>query len=171
MYYCGLNTCDTTNGEGVHASLFVSGCSLKCKGCFNKEAWDRNYGKPFDPEAFKTLIEALKSPYVNGLSILGGDPLEDYNIPVVEYLVGYVKLHYPDKQVWLWTGRTFDKVKDLMLMKCVDVLITEPFILKKKVTVATTSTDGKKLYYGSTNQRVYRKSPDNPDEFVRDYSC
>lgn len=162
MNYSGINTCDSTNGDGLRVSLFVSGCSLHCKGCFNKEAWDKNYGKEFTEETMDTLIEALRSPWIDGLSILGGDPLEDYNIPTVNYIVCLVKELYPEKTIWLWTGRKYENIKDIPLLNCVDVLITEPFIERKKC-------HGK--YYGSSNQCVYRKLTGGVKGFVRDYSC
>jgi anaerobic ribonucleoside-triphosphate reductase activating protein len=162
MNYAGLNTCDSTNGDGLRVSLFVSGCSLHCKGCFNKEAWDKNFGKEFTEETLGTLIEALRSPYIDGLSILGGDPLEPYNIPTVSHLVALVKQMFPEKTIWLWTGRKYENIKDLALLKYIDVLITEPFIERKKC-------HGK--YFGSSNQRVLRKSSSNPKEFIKDHSC
>ena len=162
MNYSGINTCDSTNGDGLRVSLFVSGCSLHCKGCFNKDAWDKNYGKEFTEETMDTLLEALRSPWIDGLSILGGDPLEDYNIPTVNYIVCLVKELYPEKTIWLWTGRKYENIKDIPLLDGVDVLITEPFIERKKC-------HGK--YYGSSNQCVYRKHAGSVKGFVRDYSC
>jgi anaerobic ribonucleoside-triphosphate reductase activating protein len=162
MNYSGINTCDSTNGDGVRVSLFVSGCSLHCKGCFNKDAWNKNYGKEFTDDTMNILLEALRSPWIDGLSILGGDPLEDYNIPTVNYIVCLVKKLYPEKTIWLWTGRKYEKIKDIPLLDYVDVLITEPFIERKKC-------HGK--YYGSSNQCVYRKPAGSAKGFVRDYSC
>ena len=161
MNYSGINTCDSTNGDGVRVSLFVSGCSLHCKGCFNKEAWDKDYGKEFTEETLDTLLDALSNPYVDGLSILGGDPLEDYNVPAVNSIVSLVKHMFPKKTIWMWTGRKYENIKDLALLKCVDVLITEPFIERKKCY-------GK--YYGSSNQCVYRRSSEEAEGFVRDHS-
>ena len=162
MNYSGINTCDSTNGDGLRVSLFVSGCSLHCKGCFNKDAWDKNYGKEFTEDTMDTLLEALRSPWIDGLSILGGDPLEDYNIPTVNYIVCLVKELYPEKTIWLWTGRKYENIKDIPLIDGVDVLITEPFIERKKC-------HGK--YYGSSIQCVYRKPAGSVKGFVRDYSC
>lgn len=161
MNYSGINLCDIANGPGIRVSLFVSGCSLHCKGCFNKDAWDKNYGKKFTEETMNALLDALRSPWIDGLSILGGDPLEDYNVPTVSYIVSLVKQLMPDKTIWLWTGRKYEKIKDLALLKYVDVLITEPFIERKKCY-------GK--YYGSSNQCVYRRSSEEAEGFVRDYS-
>lgn len=149
MNYSGINTCDSSNGDGLRVSLFVSGCSLHCKGCFNKDAWDKNYGKEFTEETMDTLLEALRSPWIEGLSILGGDPLEPYNVPSVSRIVAIVKELCPEKSIWLWTGRKYEDIKDEEVLKYIDVLVDGPFIERKKVT-----EQGK--YYGSTNQRIIR---------------
>ena len=148
MHYIGLSSCDTANGPGVRVSLFVSGCTLRCKGCFNPESWDFEAGKPFTEETVETIFRYLDEPYVAGLSILGGDPLEESNIPVVTDLARRVKEHYGDKRdVWLWTGRIYEKHADLPLWQWVDTVVDGPFVEKRKVTQ-------KGLWYGSDNQRV-----------------
>lgn len=158
MNYSGLNLCDTANGPGVRVSLFVSGCSLHCKGCFNPEAWDKNYGTPFYSYALTKVLEALKEPCIEGLSILGGDPMEEYNRRDVGLVCASVKALYPDKSIWLWTGRKFDEIKYYdHILDYVDVLICNPFIEHLKC---------KGKYYGSSNQRAYRKSPDGTFELV-----
>lgn len=161
MNYSGINTCDSSNGDGLRVSLFVSGCSLHCKGCFNKDAWDKNYGKEFTEETMDTLIKALRSPWIEGLSILGGDPLEPYNVPSVSRIVAIVKELCPEKTIWMWTGRKYEQAKDLALLKYVDVLITGPFIERKKCY-------GK--YYGSSNQHVYKRTSGDAVGFLRDNS-
>ena len=143
--YAGLNTCDATNGEGLRVSLFVSGCSMNCKGCFNKEAQDPNYGRKFDCRVQKELLEALGEPYIDGLSLLGGDPLEPCNIVDIELLVATVKLFYPDKTIWLWTGRKYEDVQHLPLMQYIDVIVDGAFIERKKCN---------EQWKGSSNQRV-----------------
>lgn len=148
MHYIGLSSCDTANGPGVRVSLFVSGCTLQCKGCFNPESWDFDAGNPFTEETVETIFRYLDEPYVAGLSILGGDPLEESNIPVVTDLARRVKERYGDKRdVWLWTGRIYDKYADLPLWQWVDTVVDGPFVEKRKVTQ-------KGLWYGSDNQRV-----------------
>lgn len=148
MHYIGLSSCDTANGPGVRVSLFVSGCTLRCKGCFNPESWDFEAGKPFTEETVETIFRYLDEPYVAGLSILGGDPLEESNISVVTDLARRVKERYGDKRdVWLWTGRIYDKHADLPLWQWVDTVVDGPFVEKRKVTQ-------KGLWYGSDNQRV-----------------
>lgn len=158
MNYSGLNLCDTANGPGVRVSLFVSGCSLHCKGCFNQEAWDPCYGQLFCSHTLGIILEALKEPHIEGLSILGGDPMEKYNRPKVGLVCASVKALYPDKSIWLWTGRKFDEIKYYgHILDYVDVLICNPFIEHLKC---------KGKYYGSSNQRAYRKSPDGTFELV-----
>ena len=148
MNYIGLSSCDTANGPGVRVSLFVSGCTLRCKGCFNPESWDFSAGKPFTEETVETIFRFLDEPYVAGLSILGGDPLEESNVPVVTDLARRVKERYGDKRdVWLWTGRIYEKHADLPLWQWVDTVVDGPFVEKRKVTQ-------KGLWYGSDNQRV-----------------
>lgn len=149
MNYSGINFCDTANGQGVRVSLFVSGCSLHCKGCFNKEAWDKNYGKVFHKTDLNKICKALANPYIDGLSILGGDPLEPYNKDVVCLIVKYVKELYPEKTIWLWTGRKYEDVKNEEALKYVDVVVDGPFIERKKV-----NEQGN--WFGSSNQRVIR---------------
>ena len=135
MHYIGLSSCDTANGPGVRVSLFVSGCTLQCKGCFNPESWDFDAGKPFTEETVETIFRYLDEPYVAGLSILGGDPLEESNIPVVTDLARRVKERYGTKRdVWLWTGRIYDKYADLPLWQWVDTVVDGPFVEKRKVT-------------------------------------
>lgn len=148
MNYIGLSSCDTANGPGVRVSLFVSGCTLRCKGCFNPESWDFSAGKPFTEETVETIFRYLDEPYVAGLSILGGDPLEESNVPVVTDLARRVKERYGDKRdVWLWTGRIYEKHAELPLWQWVDMVVDGPFVEKRKVTQ-------KGLWYGSDNQRV-----------------
>lgn len=148
MHYIGLSSCDTANGPGVRVSLFVSGCTLRCKGCFNPESWDFEAGKPFTEETVETIFRYLDEPYVAGLSILGGDPLEESNVPVVTDLARRVKERYGTKRdVWLWTGRIYEKHADLPLWQWVDTVVDGPFVEKRKVTQ-------KGLWYGSDNQRV-----------------
>ena len=148
MNYIGLSSCDTANGPGVRVSLFVSGCTLRCKGCFNPESWDFSAGKPFTEETVETIFRYLDEPYVAGMSILGGDPLEESNVPVVTDLARRVKERYGDKRdVWLWTGRIYEKHAELPLWQWVDTVVDGPFVEKRKVTQ-------KGLWYGSDNQRV-----------------
>nr|DAQ74792.1 MAG TPA: 4Fe-4S single cluster domain protein [Caudoviricetes sp.] len=159
MNVSGVNYCDTANGNGCRVSVFVSGCSLHCKGCHNKEAWDPNYGILWDGHTLHRVLSALAGPYMSGLSVLGGEPFEDYNRVQVGILCAAVKGMYPSKDVWLWTGHTYDQVKYFShVLDYVDVLITGPFIERKKC-------NGR--YYGSSNQQIYRKSATGTFEIVQ----
>ena len=146
MNYADLRPIDISNGPGVRVSLFVSGCRLHCPGCFNKEAWNFNYGKKFTYEAFQELMTALDNANVQGLSILGGDPLEPENIPVVTDICKTVRAWRPDRDIWLWSGRQWEDVKDLPLFWDVDVLVDGPFVEAEK--------DLRLAWRGSANQRV-----------------
>lgn len=146
MNYCGLNFCDTANGDGVRVSLFVSGCTLHCKECFNKELWNFNYGKLFTNEVKESIIKALKNPYIKGFSLLGGDPFEYQHFDVLLDLLKTIKKECPNKDVWVWTGRQFKNIKDSELLKYIDVLIDGPFIKELKNTSLK--------YRGSSNQNI-----------------
>ncbi len=153
MNYIGFSKYDTANGPGVRVSLFVAGCTLHCKGCFNTESWNFTAGKPFTPETEATILKALDNPYVAGFSLLGGDPFEPEHEAVLLGLLKKIKQQFPQKTIWAWTGRVFDKVKASPLLSYIDVLVDGPFVEKKKVTEQG-------LWYGSTNQRVLRIVPD-----------
>ena len=148
MNYIGLNTCDTANGPGVRVSLFCSGCTLHCPGCFNEESWDFCAGKPFTEETLATILTALEEPFIEGLSLLGGDPLEPENQPDILRIVKAVRERFGDtKTIWLWTGRRHEKVADLPIMAYLDTLVDGPYVEKLPVTQ-------KGAWFGSSNQRV-----------------
>ena len=109
MNYAKIKKCDVANGPGVRVSLFVSGCNHHCKNCFNREAWDFNYGNNFTENEENQIIEDLKPDYITGLSLLGGEPFERQNQEGLAPLVKKVKQEYPDKKIWCYTGFTFDK--------------------------------------------------------------
>ena len=108
MKYAKIKNCDVANGPGVRVS-FVSGCNHHCKNCFNKEAWDFNYGNDFTQKEEDEIIEDLKPEYITGLSLLGGEPFEKTNQEGLVPLIKKVKETYPDKKIWCYTGFTFDK--------------------------------------------------------------
>lgn len=148
MHYIGLNTCDTANGPGVRVSLFCSGCTLHCPGCFNEESWDFCAGKPFTDETLETILTALEEPFIEGLSLLGGDPLEPENQPEILRIVKAVRERFGNtKTIWLWTGRRHEKVADLPIMAYIDTLIDGPYVEKLHVIE-------KGSWFGSSNQRV-----------------
>ena len=146
MKYGRINKTDIANGPGVRVSLFVSGCRNHCKGCFNPETWDFNYGTDYTTATVDEIIEALEPEHISGLSVLGGDPFERENYMYVLALVKYIKRHYPDKTIWVYTGYTYEKFKDRSIMEFIDVLVDGPFIEKLK--------DISLKYRGSSNQRI-----------------
>lgn len=148
MNYIGLNKYDTANGTGIRVSLFVSGCTLCCKGCFNKESWKFNAGLPFTEIVKNEIIEELKKPWISGFSLLGGDPLEPRLHNEILDLVKTIKSEIPNKDIWLWTGRVYENIINNDILKYIDVLIDGPFIQELK--------DSKLKYRGSTNQRIIK---------------
>ena len=147
MNYIGLNKYDTANGPGIRVSLFVSGCTLCCKGCFNKESWKFNAGLPFTDSIKNDIINELKKSWINGFSLLGGDPLEPKLHDDVLDLVKTIKQEVPNKDIWLWTGRLYEKEKEKEneILKYVDVLIDGPY---------NHELNGDFQYRGSSNQRI-----------------
>ena len=167
MNYGNIKFNDIANGPGVRVSLFVSGCRNHCPGCFNPETWDFNYGKEFTNKTIMEIVNELNKPQYQGLTILGGDPLEPENIRCVADICGYVKYMLPDKDIWLYTGYILeDKYKDYMsksrltgksediitdikmskMCKFVDVIVDGPFIQEQK--------DISLQFRGSKNQRI-----------------
>lgn len=152
MNYCGYSKFDAANGPGVRVSIFVSGCTLHCKGCFNPESWDFAAGRPFDDAALEKLLKDSDDASIAGLSILGGDPFEKENIPGVERIVDAYREKFGNrKTIWVWTGRKLEHLEHdqeaSRLIEKIDVLVDGPFIESKKVT-----EQGK--WFGSSNQRV-----------------
>lgn len=146
MNYAIIKYPDVANGPGVRVSLFVSGCRRRCKGCFNSEAWDFEYGQEFTGETLHELVGLLKNEHVAGLSILGGDPFEPENREAVYEICKLVKFLHPQKDIWVWTGYLWEDLKDLSVFRYVDVLVDGPFKIEQK--------DLTLPYCGSSNQRV-----------------
>lgn len=109
MNYANIKKIDVANGTGIRTSLFVSGCTHACKNCFNKEAWDFEYGKKYTKKAEDEIIEALKKPFIKGLTLLGGEPMHPNNQKEVAELIKRVKKEFPEKDIWLFTGFNFEK--------------------------------------------------------------
>ena len=156
MYYSDYRSHDTADGEGVRVSLYVSGCSLACKGCFNQEAWSLTHGDEFTDDILESLINDCKKPYIRGLSLLGGDPMEKENQEEVLNIIKRFRQEFQDsKDIWIWTGRTIEnllneKSKDNTeytkeILCNIDYLIDSPFILEKRNLMLK--------YAGSENQR------------------
>lgn len=156
MNYSEIKKCDIANGPGVRVTLFVSGCTHHCVGCFNEETWDFTYGKLFDDVTKEKLFSYLKPDYIAGLTLLGGEPLEYTNWQALLPFVRKVKEHYPKKTVWCYTGYRFEE--DILDKFCVqwdemreflsyiDVLVDGKFIMDEK--------DISLQFRGSRNQRI-----------------
>lgn len=156
MNYATIKWADVANGPGVRVSLFVSGCTHFCEGCFNPEAWDFGYGQPFTPEAEDKILEALAPAHIKGLSLLGGEPFEPRNQAALLPFLRRVKARYPEKEIWCYSGYTLDgelwqdsrarcEHTDEML-SYIDVLIDGEFVLSRK--------DLSLRFRGSSNQRI-----------------
>lgn len=156
MYYGEIKKCDIANGEGVRVSLFVSGCTHHCPGCFNVATWDFHYGKEFTEETEKELLDALEPSYINGLSLLGGEPFEPENQKALVPFLRKVKERYPGKNIWCYSGYLYDsqllsesrarcEYTDEML-SMIDVLVDGRFVESlKDITL---------VFRGSSNQRI-----------------
>lgn len=155
MRYQTIIKGDLVNGEGVRCSLFVSGCSHGCVGCFNESAWDYRSGTEFSIETVQEILDELSKPYIDGLSLLGGDPLMPKNISTVLELCSVVKEKYPNKNIWCWTGYTLQEVQNNhasgILQYC-DVLIDGKFIDSQKDLTLS--------FRGSNNQKILKKGID-----------
>lgn len=156
MNYADIKQYDVANGPGVRVSVFVSGCTHYCKGCFNEEAWDFNYGLPFTEETIATILEYLKPSYVKGLTVLGGEPMEPRNQSAVLALLKKVKEVYPEKSIWMFSGYDYEKDilgrmwKDLPetkeILSCLEVLVDGEFVEELKNLSLR--------FKGSSNQRT-----------------
>ena len=146
MRYHNITTDDMLNGDGLRTVLWVAGCNHRCEGCHNTITWDINGGIPFDEDAENELFEKLKPDYISGITFSGGDPLHPKNRDEITRLAKKARLLFPKKTVWLYTGYTFDEIKDLEIMQYLDVLVDGEF--KKDLL------DEKLHWKGSANQRV-----------------
>ena len=146
MNYGAIKKVDIANGPGVRVSLFVSGCRNHCKGCFQPETWDFDYGQPFTKKTEKEIMKALRPSWIQGLSILGGDPMEPENQKALLPLLKRIHVFMPDKDVWLYTGYRFESVSGSPLLPYVDVVVDGPFLEEEK--------DLSLAFRGSRNQRI-----------------
>ncbi len=157
MNYAAIKECDIADGPGVRVSLFVSGCRNHCKGCFQPQTWDFDYGEPFTDEVADHIIELMAPHFIRGFTLLGGEPFEPENQTVLAGFLKRMKETYPDKDIWCYTGYTLDqdlepeggaKHTDYTreMLDCIDVLVDGRFVEElKDITL---------LYRGSSNQRI-----------------
>lgn len=160
MNYSKIDLMSIVDGEGCRVTLFVSGCRNKCRGCFNPETWNFDYGQTFDMIAVNEIIEACKKPYISGLTILGGEPFEVENQPTIADLIRKFKAVLPEKNIWMFTGYIYEKnlrmgqsqylvgITDYILENT-DILVDGPFILEER--------DLNLKFCGSRNQRLLSK--------------
>ena len=153
MNYATIKNCDIANGPGVRVSLFVSGCTHRCPGCFNEVAWDFDYGQPFTEETIQAILEMLRPSYIKGLTLLGGEPFEPQNQVDVVKLLRRIRAELPEKSIWAFSGYLFEKdmlsgrIGDLSeYLSYLDVLVDGPFVQAKKNLSLR--------FRGSENQRI-----------------
>ena len=156
MYYGEIKNCDIANGIGVRVTLFVSGCTNRCPGCFQPETWDFDYGQPFTAETEEKLLQMLAPSYINGLTLLGGDPFEPDNQRALTPFLHRVRERYPKKTIWAFTGFLYeDLLREGSHPRCeatdemlglIDVLVDGPFVQRLK--------DISLRFRGSSNQRL-----------------
>lgn len=158
MNYATIKWTDIANGEGVRISLFVSGCTRRCKDCFNAVAWDFSYGKPFDESVRESIYDGLKADYIAGLSLLGGEPLEPENQRALLPFVKEVKKRFPKKSIWCYTGNVFDPATGLLKEQDKNTEVTEELISLFDVLVDGEFIEAQKnirlKFRGSSNQRI-----------------
>ena len=156
MNYATIKNNDIANGPGVRVSLFVSGCTHRCPGCFNEVAWDFDYGQPFTQETINLILQMLEPNHIKGLTLLGGEPFEPQNQPAVVNLLRQVKEKYPEKSVWAYSGYLFDR--DILAGRLGPWEITEEYISYLDVLVDGPFIQSRKnlslRFRGSDNQRL-----------------
>lgn len=155
MNYQTIIKDDLINGEGVRCSLYVSGCSHGCRGCFNEKAWDYRSGSTFGEEQVQVILNELSKEYVAGLTLLGGDPLMPKNFDAVLGLCRKVHEMYPNKNIWCWSGYTLEEIQNNHsneILQYLDVLVDGKFIEEEK--------NLKLAFRGSNNQRVLKRGVD-----------
>ena len=146
MNYSGIKKTDIANGPGVRVSLFVSGCRNHCPGCFQPETWDFDYGEPFTTEAENEIITALRPSWIQGFSVLGGDPMEPENQEALLPFLQRLKALFPEKDIWLYTGYAFESLQDSPLLSLIDVIVDGMFVEEER--------DISLAFRGSRNQRI-----------------
>ena len=145
-----IKVCNTSNGVGVRTSIFVTGCRHACKGCFNRGIWSKNSGEPYTDEHKSRILSSLQPRHVAGLSLLGGEPMEYYNVPELIELCKEVRELYPNKDIWVYSGYTYEQITQdelqLELLKLCDVLIDGKYVEELYSPLLR--------FRGSSNQRV-----------------
>lgn len=161
MNYGKIKPVDVANGEGIRVSLFVSGCSHHCKGCFNAELWNYNAGQEYNLLVAANILDLCGEHYISGLSLLGGEPLDPHNLQHLTVLAYSFKRRFPHKTIWCYTGYRWEDVSHLPIMEFIDVLVDGKFVECLK--------DPRLKFRGSSNQRIIdvKKSLDSGCVFLR----
>lgn len=155
MNYANIKYNDISNGPGIRTSLFVSGCTHRCKGCFNQIAWDFNYGEKYDDAVEQKIIESLKPSYIKGITLLGGEPFEPQNQEELIKLTDRIRAEMPGKDIWCFSGYTIEEMTQgrlskyettMRLLKNIDVLVDGKFVEELKSLML--------VFKGSSNQRT-----------------
>ena len=146
MNYAKIKPVDVANGEGVRVSIFVSGCSHHCKGCFNAELWNYDAGQKFTCDVIDEILNLCSKDYITGLSLLGGEPLDPKNMADMNILCHAFKRKFPNKTIWCYTGYVWENVKQLYIMKYIDVIVDGQFV--------QALADPRLKFRGSSNQRI-----------------
>lgn len=158
MYYGNIKKFDIANGEGIRTSLFVSGCTNRCKNCFQPETWDFNYGKPFTEDTWKEIFDSMKISSVRGLTILGGEPMEVENQKALLPFVRAFKARYPKKDLWIFTGNLYEELTDSTLAHPKRIAETDELLSYVDILVDGRFEEEKKRlglrFRGSENQRI-----------------
>lgn len=173
MNYCNIKFHAIEDGIGCRTVLFVSGCRHHCKGCFQPQTWNFDYGEPYTDETESVIIDSLADKYVSGITLLGGEPFEPENQAELRGLVERIKTIYPDKDIWAYSGYTFEELvsdksschtSDTMpMLNCIDVLVDGEFIESRMSKMLP--------FRGSDNQRIIdvQKSLQNNDIVLSEY--
>lgn len=156
MNYAEIKNCDIANGPGVRVSLFVSGCTHHCKGCFNEVAWDFDYGTPFTQETIDKILDMMRPGYIRGLTLLGGEPFEPQNQGPIVQLLRQIKEKMPEKSIWAFSGYLFDR--DILSGRLGDWKVTQEYLSYLDVLVDGPFVEARKnlslRFRGSENQRI-----------------
>lgn len=150
MNYEKIDKCSVSNGTGIRTVLWVSGCDIHCRNCHNPQTWDFNSGIPFTDDTMQEILYDLSKPYIKGLTLSGGHPLDPHNVPKVLEIVKRVKMVFPNKDIWIYTGYVWeDIIKDNTLkeiLECTDVLVDGAYVDELR--------DISLAFRGSSNQRI-----------------
>ena len=166
MRYAKVYGHDIVNGPGIRISIFVQGCPIHCPGCFNSEAWDPDRGNRWTPDIQEQVFKLAESEHINGLSILGGEPLAPYNRDAVYDIIVAFKEKFPDKDIWLWTGYTmemltFNSATYKKIFDNIDYIVTGPFVKEQKSNTIA--------FRGSSNQKIWRCDSDTYKDVSNEY--